>query len=211
MTCRCKSRFNAVFMKNLEWYMKNIYGKFKIELFNRLGNTVLEIGAGTGINLGYYRKGTDLTVVEPSKDMIGFLKEKARKSDIKLHIIEGVGEKLPFDDNSFDSVVTTLVLCSVQSQTKVLREIKRVLKPEGRFIFIEHVVAPEHTLTYSVQNVLQPIWKWLFEGCDIKRDTASAIRKFFPDAYIKNVRFNSPFIPVNYHIVGYGIKKDHSA
>jgi len=198
-------------MKNLEWYMKNVYGKHKIELFNRIGGKVLEIGAGTGINLDYYKKVKDLTVIEPSKEMLEYLKDKAVRSDIKLHIIEGVGEKLPFEDNSFDAVVSTLVLCSVKSQSKVLREIKRVLKPGGIFVFIEHVVAPEGSFTYSVQNILQPAWKWLFEGCDIKRDTASVIRRYFPDAYIKNVRFKSPFIPVNYHIVGYGIKKDHSA
>ncbi len=211
MTCRCKSRFNAFFMKNLEWYMKNVYGKYKVELFNKLGNKVLEIGAGTGINLNYYRKETDLTIIEPSSDMLEYLKKKVEKSDIKIHITEGFGENLPFEENSFDSVISTLVLCSVKSQTKVLQEIKRVLKPGGIFIFIEHVIAPEGTFTRSVQNILHPGWKWLFDGCDIKRDTGAVIKRFFPDAEIKNIKFNSPFIPVNYHIIGHAIKNSYSA
>jgi len=206
-SCGCKSKFNAVFMKNLEWYLNNIYGNYKKSLFSKLGKNVLEIGAGTGTNLHYYRPDTDLTVVEPSRDMLNFFLKKAEKYPLNIRIVEGFAEKLPFEDNSFDSVVSTLVLCSVTSQTKVLKEIKRVLKPDGVFVFIEHVKAPDQTITAKFQNVLHAGWKWLFEGCDLKRETGKVIKSFFPDALFRSIRFNSPFIPVNYHIIGYGTKK----
>ena len=206
-SCGCKSKFNAVFMKNLEWYLHNIYGNYKKFLFSKLGKNVLEIGAGTGTNLPYYKPDTNLTVVEPSKDMLNFFLKKAEKYPLKIRVIEGFAEKLPFEDNSFDSVVSTLVLCSVNSPQKVLKEIKRVLKPEGVFIFIEHVKAPEHTITARFQDILHSGWRWLFEGCDLKRDTGKTIKSFFPDASYRLIRFNSPFIPVNYHIIGYGTKK----
>ncbi|WP_457642314.1 class I SAM-dependent methyltransferase [Persephonella sp.] len=207
MTCRCKSKFNAVFMKNLEWYIHKIYGKYKRELFNRSGNKVLEIGAGTGTNLPYYKKGIDLTIIEPSKDMLKYFLEKAGKHNLNIHVIEGFGEKIPFEEETFDTVVSTLVLCSVKEQEEVLKEIKRVLKTGGTFIFIEHVKAPEGSFTAKVQDVFHKGWKWIFEGCDIKRDTGSTIKRFFPEAQIKQIRFNSPFIPVNYHIIGYAVKK----
>ncbi|WP_457625228.1 class I SAM-dependent methyltransferase [Persephonella sp.] len=206
-SCGCKSRFNAVFMKNLEWYLHHVYGNYKKSLFSKLGKNVLEIGAGTGTNLPYYRPDTDLTVVEPSRDMLDYFLEKAEKYPLNIHVVEGVAEKLPFEDNSFDSVVSTLVLCSVSSPYQVLKEIKRVLKPDGVFIFIEHVKAPENTLTAKFQDIVHSGWKWLFEGCDVKRDTGKMIASFFPDATYKTIRFNSPFIPVNYHIIGYGTKK----
>ncbi|MBK3332864.1 class I SAM-dependent methyltransferase [Persephonella atlantica] len=208
-SCGCKSRFNAVFMKNLEWYLHNIYGNYKKSLFSKLGKEVLEIGAGTGTNLPYYKPDTQLTVIEPSKDMLEFFLKKAEKYPLNIRVIEGFAEELPFEDSSFDSVVSTLVLCSVKSPQKVLREIRRVLKPDGVFVFIEHVKAPENTITEKVQDVLHKGWKWLFEGCDIKRDTGKMIQSFFSDVHYRTIRFNSPFIPVNYHIIGHGIKKSH--
>ncbi|WP_457640262.1 class I SAM-dependent methyltransferase [Persephonella sp.] len=208
ISCGCKSKFNAFFMKNLEWYLHQVYGGYKKSLFSKLGKNVLEIGAGTGTNLPYYRPDTSLTVVEPSKDMLRYFLQKAEKYPLSIYVKEGFAEKLPFEDESFDGVVSTLVLCSVKSPVKVLSEIKRVLKPDGVFIFIEHVKAPENTLTAKVQDIVQEGWKWLFEGCDVKRDTGRLIKSFFPDAQYKTLRFNSPFIPVNYHIIGYGTKRD---
>ncbi len=207
-SCGCRSKFNASFMKNLEWYLHHVYGDYKKSLFQKLGNKVLEIGAGTGTNLPYYREGTNLYIVEPNKEMLKYFLEKAHKYPLNMYIKEGFAEELPFDDNSFDGVVSTLVLCSVKSPYRVLSEIKRVLKPGGTFIFIEHVKAPENTLTAKIQDVFHKGWKWLFEGCDIKRETGKLIKSFFPDSQIKNLKFNSPFIPVNYHIIGYAVKTD---
>ncbi len=205
-TCGCKSKFNAVFMKNLEWYMHKVYGNFKKELFNKLGKDVLEIGAGTGSNLPYYKPWTNLTAVEPSKDMLNFFLKKAHNYPLNIYIREGYAEDLPFEDETFDSVVSTLVLCSVKSPYKVLNEVKRVLKPGGTFIFIEHVKSPKDDFVAKTQDILHKSWKWLFEGCDLKRETGKLISSIFPKSKIKLVKFNSPFIPVNYHIIGYAEK-----
>ncbi|NPA53769.1 MAG: class I SAM-dependent methyltransferase [Aquificae bacterium] len=207
-TCGCKSKFNAAFMKNLEWYLHHVYGDYKKELFSKLGKNVLEIGAGTGTNLPYYKEGTNLTVIEPSKDMLSYFLKKADKYPLNIRVKEGFAENLPFEDNSFDGVVSTLVLCSVQSPVKVVEEIRRVLKPGGVFIFIEHIKAPKEGLISKTQDILYKGWKWLFEGCDLKRETGKLIKAFFPQSEIKTVRFNSPFIPVNYHIIGYAVKTD---
>ncbi len=206
-SCGCRSKFNASFMKNLEWYLHKVYGDYKRKLFNKAGKDVLEIGVGTGTNLPYYKAGTNLTAIEPSKDMLKFFLKKAQDFPLNIHVKEGVAEALPFEDNSFDTVVSTLVLCSVYSPQKVLSEIKRVLRPGGTFIFIEHVKAPEKTLTSKFQDVFHKSWKWLFEGCDIKRNTGKLIQDFFKTVEIKTVKFNSPFIPVNYHIIGFATKE----
>ncbi len=206
-TCGCKSKFNAFFMKNLEWYMHKVYGDYKRDLFKKLGKDVLEIGAGTGTNLPYYKPDTNLTVIEPSKDMLNIFLEKAYKYPLNIHIKEGFAEDLPFENETFDGVVSTLVLCSVKSPSKVLEEIRRVLKPGGIFIFIEHIKSPNKDFTAKTQDILHKSWKWLFEGCDLKRETGKLIEAFFPLSDIKTVKFNSPFIPVNYHIIGYARKK----
>jgi ubiquinone/menaquinone biosynthesis C-methylase UbiE len=206
--CGCKAKFNATFMKNLEWYLNVIYDEYKRNLFNKLGKNVLEIGAGTGINLKYYKSNTNLYVIEPSKPMLNYLLDKVNKGNypLKLHIIEGYAENLPFEDESLDSVVSTLVLCSVKSPAKVLFEIKRVLKPNGVFIFLEHIKAPNGTITAKTQDILYKGWKWLFDGCDIKRETDKLIKSFFKNTDFKIVKFKSPFIPVNYHLIGYAVK-----
>ncbi|WP_051654259.1 class I SAM-dependent methyltransferase [Persephonella sp. KM09-Lau-8] len=205
-SCSCKSKFNAVFMKNLEWYLDYVYDGYKKGLFSKIGKNVLEIGAGTGINLKYYRPGINLTVIEPSREMLDYFLEKAKKYPLNIHVKQGFAEELPFENESFDAVVSTLVLCSIKSPQKAMEEIKRVLKKDGYFIFIEHVKAPENTITNKVQRFVQPVWKWTFEGCDVQRDTGKLIEAYFPEVQYKTIRFNSPFIPVNYHIIGYAKK-----
>ena len=88
----------------------------------------------------------------------------------------------------------------------MIKEIKRVLKPGGTFVFIEHIKAPEKTITSKAQDIFHKSWKWLFEGCDIKRDTEKTIKSFFKNVQLRRIKFNSPFIPVNYHIIGYAVK-----
>ena len=102
---------------------------------------VLEIGGGTGANLSFYPPDVHLTFVEPNVHMARRLRRKASNLDIPVKLLPGFGENLPIRDNTFDSVVTTLVLCMVADVGQVLAEIRRVLKPSGRFLFFEHVVS----------------------------------------------------------------------
>ncbi len=118
----------------------------RMPLIARAQGDVLEIGAGDGGNLSLYPSGVRLTLLEPNPFMIAYLEEAcaARNGDC-LSVIEGQGERLPFPDRHFDTVVTTHVLCSVGDQPQVLREVRRVLRPGGLFLFLEHVAAQPHT------------------------------------------------------------------
>jgi len=136
---------------------------------------VLEVGAGTGLNLELYPLDvSDLTLVEPDPHMVKQLRKRVADLGSAAQVVEAPGEKLPFEDDSFDSVVVTLVLCTVPSPTATLAEIKRVLKPDGQFLFMEHVRSPEPGLA-KWQDRLEKPWRFLGDGCHCNRDTESAI------------------------------------
>lgn len=134
-----------------------------------LRGRVLEIGAGTGLNLPHYPPGITLVLTEPSAGMRARL--AARTS---AEVAPCGAEALPFPDASFDEAVSTLVLCSVRDPDRALSEIRRVLAPGGRLRFLEHV-ASDHPLTGPVQRALDPLWAPLAGGCHLCRDTVGAI------------------------------------
>lgn len=140
---------------------------------------ILEIGPGTGLNLPHYpQQGVrHLTLSEPGGGMRRQL--DARLSDLSPPFPTTVrpdpADRLPDEDASFDVVVCTLVLCTVPDPQAVLSEVRRVLRPGGRLLFIEHVVA-ERGLWVTGQRLLEPLWKPLAGGCCLTRDSLSAIR-----------------------------------
>ena len=140
----------------------------------RATGDVLEIGGGTGANLPYYPAGARLTVVEPNPHMVRRLERRAARSGRQVTVLPDAGERLPFRDGSFDSVVTTLVLCMVRDLDQVVSEARRVLRPGGVFYFYEHVVA-DRGWRRSLQNGLNPAWRFLTTGCNLNRDIAAAI------------------------------------
>ena len=103
---------------------------------------VLEIGGGTGANLPYYLQDANITFVEPDPHMIKRLRRHIRNQGRHAAVVQQVGESLPFADASFDTVVTTLVLCMVRDPDAVVKETRRVLKAGGIFLFYEHVISP---------------------------------------------------------------------
>ena len=126
---------------------------------------VLEIGAGTGTNLLYYGDGVrTLTFTEPEKPMVRRLQKRIleRRPDAKL--LRAPAEDLPFNDDSFDTVVATLVLCTVDDQPRALRELRRVLRPGGRLLFIEHVRSDDEKLA-RLQDRMMPINIRIAHGC----------------------------------------------
>ena len=105
---------------------------------------VVEVGGGTGANLAYYGQGVEsLTVTEPDEDMLRRLRRRVGEESPETDVVQAPAEELPFEDGSFDTAVTTLVLCGVEDQGRSLRELRRVLRPGGRLIFIEHVRSEE--------------------------------------------------------------------
>jgi ubiquinone/menaquinone biosynthesis C-methylase UbiE len=136
--------------------------------------SVLEIGAGTGLNLAHYNGSIEsLVLTEPEPAMLRRLQKKAREEAPLAKILRAPAEDLPFDDGSFDTVVTTLVLCGVDDQVRSVREIRRVLKPGGRLLFLEHVRSDDPALAR-----FQDRMNWLNRivvFCDCNRPTLATI------------------------------------
>jgi SAM-dependent methyltransferase len=142
---------------------------------------VLEVGAGTGFNLPYYPDEVEeLVVTDPLDGMLSRAQKRADKLGRKITTQKLAGERLPFDDGSFDTVVASLVLCSVDDQDAVLAEIKRVLRPDGAYLFMEHVRSDDPKIARR-QDRAEGVWGFCFHGCHPNRDTASRIKANFED------------------------------
>lgn len=141
-------------------------------LLSRATGRVLELGAGTGANLPWYLAADAVTVLEPDGAMRHHLLDKVSHAAAPTEVH---GEALPteFGDGSFDTVVTTLVLCTVPDPAETLAEIRRVLRPGGRFLFLEHIKGTGWT--GRVQRGASPVWRHLAAGCHPDRDTVRAI------------------------------------
>lgn len=136
---------------------------------------VLEIGAGTGANFPHYRKPRKLVAAEPDPFMLQRAVKRARGLGLDIEFHQVIAEALPFPDASFDTVVATLVFCTVADPARALAEVRRVLKPGGTFRFIEHVRA-EGGAAAGAQDVLTPVWKQFGAGCHLNRRTVDAIK-----------------------------------
>jgi ubiquinone/menaquinone biosynthesis C-methylase UbiE len=136
---------------------------------------VLEIGSGTGANLHYYGDSLDeLVLVEPEEPMARRLERKLAASSVHARVVRAPAETLPFEDGSFDVVVSTLVLCTVSNQGRALAEINRVLKPTGRLLFLEHVRSDDPKLA-RWQDRLCGLNRRAGHGCNCNRDTLAGI------------------------------------
>ena len=174
-----RSYFMAKFydssMKEIE---RLCFSAWRSELLSDVAGDVLEIGSGTGVNLMHYPNSINsLVLTEPDIHMLKLLNSNIEQSPVKNARAENfTADNLAFPDNSFDSVVSTLVLCSVDSPTATLNEIKRVLKPYGKLYFLEHVIAAEKPKLIKWQKIFQPFWKHMCGNCHLTRDTESNIK-----------------------------------
>jgi ubiquinone/menaquinone biosynthesis C-methylase UbiE len=145
-------------------------------LLTQATGDVLEIGGGTGANLSYYGPGvTSLTVTEPEQPMVKRAQRHIDERRPGTLLLRAPAEDLPFDDDSFDAVVSTLVLCTVGDQPRALREARRVLRPGGRLLFIEHVRSDDAKVA-KLQDRMRPINVRLAHGCQCNRPTLHRIR-----------------------------------
>ncbi len=129
---------------------------------------VLEIGVGSGINLPLYASATHVVGLDPSARLLTMARAAAREGSRPIDLVEGTAEAIPLPDHSVDTVVTTWTLCSIPDLPRALREVRRVLRAEGRLLFAEHGLAPEPTVV-RWQNRLTPIWKRIAGGCHLNR------------------------------------------
>lgn len=192
-----RSRLNAWFFDVMSGYMHARYAALKSRLFADLPETIVEIGAGSGANFRYLRPGTRVIAIEPNPFAHASLERTAREHGVELTICGGGAEGIDLPDASVDAVVCSLVLCTVDEPDAVLQEIRRVLRPGGRFVCIEHVAAPAGSWIGRLQRwVLRP-WRWIFEGCHTHRDTAAAlVSAGFADVRIERFEMPTLFLPV---------------
>jgi ubiquinone/menaquinone biosynthesis C-methylase UbiE len=144
-------------------------------LLAEAGGRVLEIGAGTGANVALYPDAVnELVLTEPEAAMARRLERTTQQLRRPLQVVRAPAERLPFADHSFDYAVSTLVLCTVADPAATLAELRRVLRPGGRLLFLEHVRSERPELA-RWQDLARPVWVRLAAGCTCNRDTLSAI------------------------------------
>lgn len=161
--------------------------KTRKELISTAEGKVLEVGIGNGANLPYYSsKANEVVGIEPCSAMVDLAKDFLHKQDAESNLSLGLdrytldvgsGEELPYADNSFDTVVACLVFCTIPDAEKAAKEMFRVLKPEGRMLFLEHVHA-KPGIKHSIQNFVNPAWNLIGCGCNLNRNT----KALFSDA-----------------------------
>ncbi|TDU83535.1 methyltransferase family protein [Kribbella voronezhensis] len=176
------------------------YAAAKSRLIGGLRGTVLEIGAGRGANFGYLSPDVSWIGLEPHDRTRAALLRTAAAHDLpSRQVLAASAERIPLPEASVDGVLSTVVLCSVSDLGAALAEVRRVLRPGGRFVFFEHVAAPSGTWTHHLQRIAAPFTRTFDKGCDPSRDIGTAIRsagfatvEF--DRYVRPGPLHIPFI-----------------
>ena len=136
---------------------------------------ILEIGIGSGINLRYYGDRAEHVIgLDPSAKLLAMSVETDRRSGLSVELVKGSAEMIPIEDKTIDTVLTTWTLCSISDVNRALSEMRRVLKPNGRLLFVEHGLSPEDKVR-RWQNRLNPVWKRVTGGCNLNRAIAQLI------------------------------------
>lgn len=175
----------------MSWFFAPFYDRFmrasedaclkswRRELLAKATGKTLEIGAGTGANIELYPSHIDdLTFLEPDGGMRSRLIVRAAGSRFaQSEVMAGSATELPFPGESFDTVLCTLVLCSIPDQKLALQEIRRVLKPGGAFLFLEHGAAAKDSRRFRWQRRLEPLWKLFAGGCHLTREADKDIQQ----------------------------------
>ena len=136
--------------------------------------TVLEVGIGSGLNLPFYSPGVKVIGVDPSLELQQYALEVAEESGVDVEFLTQGCEDLPLASNSIDSALVTWTFCTIPDPESALAEIRRVLKPDGQLIFVEHGLAKDKSVART-QNRINPIWKSLAGGCHLNRKPDSML------------------------------------
>ncbi len=150
-------------------------GAIRVRLAGDLRGRILELGCGTGLNFPHYAAGVEVIAVEPLDEFREFAAARAEKAAAHISVIEGRARALPFPDHTFDASLQTLVFCSVRDPLRGLRELRRVMRPGAPVRFFEHVRS-ERPLGALLQDIANPLWRRLMDGCNLNRETVAAIR-----------------------------------
>ncbi|HXY17053.1 MAG TPA: class I SAM-dependent methyltransferase [Gaiellaceae bacterium] len=171
-----RSRFFALtYDRQLARVERSGLGEIRRRLVETASGRVLEIGTGTGANLDHYGPAVEsLTLTEPERPMLRRLESRVRERAPQATVLRAPAEDLPFDDDSFDTAVSTLVLCGVADQPRALRELRRVLRPGGRLIFVEHVRSEDPKLA-RLQDRMNRLNRFVV-CCECNRPTLDSMK-----------------------------------
>ena len=142
--------------------------RLRSQLIPQAHGRVLELGIGSGLNLPFYDKDVQVIGVDPSLELQVYAREIAKDQNLDVSFVAESAERLPFEDNYFDSAVITWTLCTIQDPAAALREVRRTLKPSGKLIFSEHGRSPDAAVA-RWQNRINPVWKKIGGGCNLNR------------------------------------------
>ena len=204
---RLRSRVEAAVLDAGAGQIHAEFGARKRAAIGSMTGTVVELGAGTGVNMRYYADGVHVIAIEPNPAMHDRLRAAADRSGVDLEIRTLRGESIDVESGSVDGVVGTLLLCGVEDPEQVVGEAHRVLRAGGTYFFLEHVAAPRGSTGRRAQDVLMRPHRWMFNGCEVNRDTAEVLRSSpFADVRIEEVVGPVATLYLRHRIVGTATK-----
>lgn len=199
-------RFNAWFFDAFDGFIDWSLRRIKRALYVDLPDELVEIGPGVGANFRYYRPGTKVIAIEPNEQMHDRLRRNAEAAGIDLVLRPELAEDIGLTDGSTDAVVSNLVLCTVSEPSLAVAEVKRILRPGGRLLLLEHVRGRGPALRLLQRLVARP-WRRLFEGCELSRDTAALVRDAgFSSVSLVEKTHITVFAPINSVAFGFAVK-----
>ncbi len=176
---------------------ESILAPLRQELIAQASGRVLEVGAGNGLNFACYapEKIESVEATEPDSAMLAYARPRATAARVPINLVQALVENLPFADESFDSIVVTLVFCSVNDPSRGMSEIRRVLKPGGSLLMIEHVRA-RGAIIAAIQTLVTPLTRLMVGNCHWNRDTERTVREagFIIEQKREMVWFKMPFV-----------------
>ncbi|OCA84443.1 methyltransferase type 11 [Bacillus sp. FJAT-27225] len=168
--------FPAIYDAAMKGFEENTFKDIRKELLQKAEGKVIEIGFGSGINFPLYVTAESVDAIEPNPHMIKRAQSRLEKATVPIRIHKMGAEKLAFPDDSFDTVVATLVFCTIPDPVRAFTEIKRVAKPNARLLIFEHVRMPQPAMA-KAQQLLTPVWKRVCDGCHLDRDTLALLKE----------------------------------
>ena len=196
-----------IFPYLLDWSLSDsTFNQYRQEVLAEVEGEVLEIGFGTGLNLSFYPDEIyKLITVDNNPGVHKLAQKRIEKSTITVDHRILSGENLPMLDNTFDSVVSTWTLCSIEKVEQAVKEIHRVLKKDGKFFFIEHGLSNEPSVQ-TWQNRLTPIQKIIADGCHLNRNICSLVEQQFHQVDLEEFYVEKTPKFIGYMYKGVGIK-----
>ncbi len=169
--------FAAIYDRMMARPERSFMRRIREEIVGGAKGRVLEVGAGTGASFPYYNdQAEEVVATEPDPYMLERARRRAEDLGRSIELRQASAEELPFDDDSFDTVVSTLVMCSVGDPLRALSEVRRVLKPSGELRMYEHV-RYDNAFGAFWQDAITPLWSWFGAGCHPNRDVAGFVRE----------------------------------